>query len=63
MEGKQDYVNRPLRETGLTAQAVKIARRIQGLPNDCVYGIILVKERDCWTLSVQNSTSIERITE
>jgi hypothetical protein len=58
-----DYVSSALRELRLTEQAVKLARRIQGLPNDHVYGIILVKEPGEWRLAVSYSAKTELLTE
>jgi len=58
-----DYVEPSLRETGLTPQAIKVARRLQGLPSDRTYGIIFVKEQGDWRLIVSYSAKTELITE
>jgi len=47
----------------LSPQAVKAARRLQNLPNGKMYGIILVKGNDEWTLCIEAQGEAERIRE
>jgi len=47
----------------LSPQAVKAARRLQNLPNGKIYGIILVKSGDDWTLCIEVQGDAERIRE
>ena len=37
----------------LSDKAVKVARRIQSLPDDAIYRITLVKQAHCWSLLVE----------
>ena len=37
----------------LSQKAVKVARRIQSLPDDAIYRITLVKQSHCWSLLVE----------
>jgi len=37
----------------LSQKAVKVARRIQSLPDDAIYRITLVKQAHCWSLLVE----------
>jgi len=43
----------------LCPRAVKLARRIQALPDGATYGIIIVKARDQWTVTVQETGKVE----
>ena len=45
----------------LSAQAVKVARRLQNLPNGKIYGIILVKSSEDWTLCIETQGDAEKI--
>jgi len=47
----------------LSPQAVKAARRLQNLQSGKIYGIILVKSKDEWTLCVEEQGDAERIRE
>ena len=47
----------------LSSQAVKVARRLQNLPNGKIYGIILVKSGNDWTLCIEAQGEAERIRE
>ena len=47
----------------LSPQAVKAARRLQNLPSGKIYGIILVKSADDWTLCIEVQGEAERIRE
>jgi len=47
----------------LSPQAVKAARRLQNLPNGKIYGFILVKSGDDWTLCIEVQGDAERIRE
>ena len=48
---------------GLSVQAVKAARRLQGLPNGRLFVIYLIKGRK-WSLAIQNAhgAQVEEIT-
>ena len=37
----------------LSDKAVKLARRIQALPDDAIYRITLVKQDHCWSMMVE----------
>lgn len=38
----------------LSPPAIKLARRLQALPNDRIYAIIIVKREDRWELSISD---------